>query len=60
MCRTLGTAFRHEKELERLVTARAPDLMASHEIAMLTVAEMLILVGNDPTRIRSEADFAKL
>jgi transposase len=50
----------HDKELERLVTERAPDLMTSHGIATLTVAEMLILVGDDPTRIRSEATFAKL
>jgi len=50
----------HDKELERLVTERAPDLMTSHGIATLTVAEMLILVGDDPTRIRSEAAFAKL
>ena len=34
--------------------------MTSHGIATLTVAEMLILVGDDPTRIRSEAAFAKL
>jgi transposase len=50
----------HDKELERLVTERAPDLMTSHGIATLTVAEMLIVVGDDPTRIRSEAAFAKL
>ncbi len=50
----------HDRELERLVTERAPDLMASHGIATLTIAEMLILVGDDPTRIRSEAAFAKL
>lgn len=50
----------HDKALERLVTQRAPELMASHGIATLTVAEMLILVGDDPTRIRSEAAFAKL
>ncbi len=50
----------HDKELERLVTARAPDMMTSHGIATLTVAEMLIVVGDDPTRIRSEAAFAKL
>mgnify|MGYP001090714538 FL=1 len=50
----------HDKELERLVTERAPDLMASHGIATLTVSEMLILVGDDPTRIRSEAALAKL
>ena len=50
----------HDKELERLVGERAPELLASHGIATLTVAEMLILVGDDPTRIRSEAAFAKL
>lgn len=49
-----------DKELERLVTERAPDLMASHGIATLTVAEMLILVCDDPTRIHSEVAFAKL
>lgn len=32
----------HDKELERLVMKRAPDLMASHGIATLTIAEMLI------------------
>ncbi len=50
----------HDKELERLVTERAPDLKASHGIAKLTVAEMLILAGDDPTCIRSQAAFAKL
>ena len=43
----------HEKELERLVTKCAPDFMASHGIATLTVAEMLIIVGDDPMDIRS-------
>lgn len=50
----------HDKELEHLVAARAPSLIASHGIATMTVAEMLILVGDDPTRIRSEAALAKL
>ncbi len=50
----------HEKELDRLVSERAPELLASHGIATLTVAEMLILVGDDPTRIKSEAALAKL
>lgn len=50
----------HDNELERLVTERAPDLIMSHGIATLTVAEMLILVGDNPTRIRFEAAFAKL
>lgn len=58
-----GEIIAYDKELERLATERAPDLMdlmASHGIATLTVAEMLILVGDDSTRIRSEAAFAKL
>jgi transposase len=50
----------HDKELEHLIAKRAPELLASHGIATLTVAEMLILVGDDPSRIRSEAAFAKL
>lgn len=50
----------HDKQLERLVSTRAPELMMSHGIAALTVAEMLILVGDNPTSIRSEAAFAKL
>jgi transposase len=50
----------HEQELERLVRGRAPGLMNSHGIATITVAEMLILVGDNPQRIRSEASLAKL
>ncbi len=34
--------------------------MASHGIATLTIAEMLILVGDNPDRIRFEAALAKL
>mgnify|MGYP002054370991 FL=1 len=55
-----GKIIAHDKELERLVTERAPDLMASHGIAILTVAEMLIIVGEDPPRIHSQTEFAKL
>ncbi|WIY24754.1 transposase [Parasedimentitalea psychrophila] len=50
----------HDKELKTLVEAKAPSLMASHGIATLTIAEMLILVGDNPSRIRSEAALAKL
>lgn len=49
-----------DRELEQLVATRAPNLMASHGIATMTVAEMLILVGDNPARIRSEAALAKL
>lgn len=50
----------HDKELKALVEAKAPSLMSSHGIATLTIAEMLILVGDNPSRIRSEAALAKL
>ena len=50
----------HDKALEQLVAARAPTLIAAHGIATMTAAEMLILVGDDPTRIRSESALAKL
>ncbi|WP_407977199.1 transposase [Brucella pseudogrignonensis] len=50
----------HDQELEHLVAACAPELLASHGIATMTVAEMLILIGDDLTRIRSEAELAKL
>lgn len=50
----------HEQALDRLVRDRAPGLMDSHGIATMTVAEMLILIGDNPQRIRSEAALAKL
>ena len=50
----------HDKELKALVEAKAPSLMASHGTATMAIAEMLILVGDDPGRIRSEAALAKL
>ena len=50
----------HDQELERLVREKAPELMQSHGISTMTVAEMLILVGDNPERIQSEAALAKL
>jgi len=50
----------HDRELEALVSASAPDLMAARGIATATAAEMLLLVGDNPERIRSEGAFAKL
>lgn len=50
----------HEAELERMVAEKAPDLMKAHGISTLTVAEMLILVGDNPERIHSQAALAKL
>ena len=40
-----------------MVCEKAPELMTSHGISTLTVAEMLILVGDNPERIKSEAAF---
>lgn len=50
----------HDRDLECLVRSKAPELTHSHGISTLTVAEMLILVGDNPERIRSEAALAKL
>ena len=50
----------HEQELERMVRDRAPELMAPHGISTMTVAEMLILVGDNPERIKSEAALARM
>ncbi len=50
----------HDRELDRLVSASAPDLTAAPGIATATAAEMLLLIGDNPERIRSEGAFAKL
>ena len=50
----------HDRELGALVSASAPDLMAARGVATATAAEMLLLVGDDPGRVRSEGAFAKL
>jgi transposase len=50
----------HDADLEQLVAARAPDLMTLPGVATGTIAELLVLVGDNPDRIRSEAAFAKL
>lgn len=50
----------HDRTLDALTDIAAPTLKAAHGIATGTAAEMLILVGDDPGRIRSEAAFAKL
>jgi transposase len=50
----------HDKELKTLIEQKAPSLFESHGIATLTIAEMLILIGDNPTRIRSEAALAKM
>lgn len=50
----------HDAHLGRLTAARAPELIQAHGMGTDTAAEMLLLVGDNPKRIRSEAAFAKL
>jgi transposase len=50
----------HDRELDTLVSAAAPDLIAAPGIATAIAADMLLLVGDNPERIRSESAFAKL
>ncbi len=53
-------AKNHERHLAELTQAAAPDLVAAFGIGADTAAEMLIVAGDNPERIRSEAAFAKL
>jgi transposase len=50
----------HEKVLTALTTAAAPDLTAAFAVGPDTAAEMLIVAGDNPDRIRSEPAFARL
>ena len=50
----------HDAALEALTASCAPAMLEAHGISTGTAAEMLILVGDNPERIRSEAAFAKL
>jgi transposase len=50
----------HNAQLEALTAVRAPELIRAHGMATGTAAEMLLLVGDNPERIKSEAAFAKL
>ena len=50
----------HDADLDALTAACAPTLKEAHGMSTGTAAEMLILVGDNPERIRSEAAFAKL
>ena len=50
----------HDGHLEVLTTACAPKLVQAHGMGAGTAAAMLLLVGDNPERIRSEAAFAKL
>lgn len=46
--------------IEQLVTNTAPQLLEQFGIGVDTAAEILIVAGDNPERIRSEAAFAKL
>jgi transposase len=50
----------HDAHLGVLTTARAPKLVQAHGMGAGTAAALLLLVGDNPERIRSEAAFAKL
>lgn len=50
----------HETVLETLVRAQAPALMEAPGVSTGTIADMLVVLGDNPQRICSEAAFAKL
>jgi transposase len=50
----------HEKLLTKLTGQAAPDLTATFAVGPDTAAEMLIVAGDNPDRVRSEPAFAKL
>lgn len=50
----------HEALLEKLVGQLAPQLLETFGIATDTAAEILIVAGDNPERIRTEAAWAKL
>jgi transposase len=54
--------FRGEftQQLQQLTQQLAPDLVQAHGMGAGTAAEMLIVIGDNPERIRSEAALAKL
>jgi hypothetical protein len=47
----------HDAQLGFLTAAKAPDLIKAYGMAAGMAAEMLLLVGNNPERIHSEAAF---
>nr|WP_075033593.1 transposase [Streptomyces mirabilis] len=49
-----------DRHLQRLVTRAAPELMAVKGLGAETVAALLVAVGDNPGRLRSESAFAHL
>ncbi len=50
----------HEQHLAALTEAVAPAMVAAFGIGPDTAAEMLIVAGDDPRRVRSEGAWARL
>ena len=50
----------HDAQLLRMTRELAPEPVQAHGMGAGTAAEMLILIGDNPERIRSEAALAKL
>ena len=50
----------HEKVLTQLTAQAAPDLSLAFAVGPDTAAEMLIVAGDNPDRVRSEPAFARL
>ena len=50
----------HDQHLARLTTETAPTLREGFGVGAHTAAELLIIFGDNPDRIRSDAAFAKL
>jgi transposase len=48
------------KQIQALVTAAAPELVELHGVGVEIAGQMLVTVGDNTGRIRSEAAFAKL
>ena len=46
--------------LAKLVTATAPELLACHGVGVDTAAILLVAAGENPERIRNEAEWAHL
>jgi transposase len=55
-----GEIRSHDQLLDGLTADAAPKLRAAFGVGVDVAAEMLILAGDNPERIRSEAAFAKL
>ena len=49
-----------DRQLDALVRAAAPDLLAMHGVGTDVAGQILVTVGDNRGRIRSEAAFAKL